>query len=147
MGPGGEHGVHALVRGPNGHVWTVVGNHIDVPEQILTRDRYRDWQEDLILPRMWDPNGHAVGHLAPAGQVLRIDPDTLEWERVAGGFRNSYDLAFHHDGSLFTYDADMELGHRNSVVSIAPSGGGGSLEATRVGVAEMRSGPTGSPMR
>lgn len=108
MGPGGEHGVHALVRGPDGHVWTVVGNHIDVPEQILTRDRYRDWQEDLILPRMWDPNGHAVGHLAPAGQVLRIDPDTLEWERVAGGFRNSYDLAFHHDGSLFTYDADME---------------------------------------
>ncbi len=108
MGPGGEHGVHALVRGPDGDVWTVVGNHIDVPESLLTRDRYRHWQEDLILPRLWDPNGHAVGHLAPAGQVLRIDPKTLEWERVAGGFRNSYDLAFHHDGSLFTYDADME---------------------------------------
>ena len=108
MGPGGEHGVHALVRGPDGAVWTVVGNHIDVPQQLLTRDRYRNWQEDLILPRLWDPNGHAVGHMAPAGQVLRIDPDTLEWERVAGGFRNSYDLAFHHDGSLFTYDADME---------------------------------------
>lgn len=108
MGPGGEHGVHALVRGPDGHVWTVVGNHIHVPQELLTRDRYRNWQEDLILPRIWDPNGHAVGYKAPAGQILRIDPRTLEWERVAGGFRNSYDLAFHHDGSLFTYDADME---------------------------------------
>ncbi|MEC9476538.1 MAG: family 16 glycoside hydrolase [Planctomycetota bacterium] len=108
MGPGGEHGVHALVRGPDGHVWTVVGNHITVPQEILTRDRYRDWQEDLIVPRLWDPNGHAVGYMAPAGQILRIDPKTLEWERVAGGLRNSYDLAFHHDGSLFTYDADME---------------------------------------
>ncbi|MGE4632986.1 MAG: family 16 glycoside hydrolase [Planctomycetota bacterium] len=108
MGPGGEHGVHALVRGPDGFVWTVVGNHIDVPESLLTRDRYRNWQEDLVVERIWDPNGHAVGHLAPAGQILRIDPDTLEWERVAGGLRNSYDLAFHHDGSLFTYDADME---------------------------------------
>ncbi len=108
MGPGGEHGVHALVRGPDGFVWTVVGNHIDVPEQLLTRDRYRDWQEDLIVERLWDPNGHAVGRIAPAGQILRIDPATLEWERVAGGLRNSYDLAFHHDGSLFTYDSDME---------------------------------------
>ncbi|MGE4618458.1 MAG: family 16 glycoside hydrolase [Planctomycetota bacterium] len=108
LGPGGEHGVHALVRGPDGNVWTVVGNHIRVPQELLTRDRYRDWQEDLILPRLWDPNGHAVGYLAPAGQILKIDPETLEFERVAGGLRNSYDLAFHHDGSLFTYDADME---------------------------------------
>ncbi len=108
MGPGWEHGVHALEMGPAGHVWTVVGNHIIVPEEIITRDRYRRWQEDMIVPRMWDPSGHAVGYLAPAGQVLRIDPKTREWERVAGGFRNPYDIAFHHDGALFTYDADME---------------------------------------
>ena len=108
MGPGWEHGVHALEMGPDGQVWTVVGNHIIVPEEILDRDRYRRWQEDLIVPRMWDPSGHAVGYLAPAGQILKIDPKTREWERVAGGFRNPYDIAFHHGDALFTYDADME---------------------------------------
>ena len=56
--------------------------------------------------------GNTCSGKSSAGQILRIDPDTLEWERVAGGLRNSYDLAFHHDGSLFTYDADMDIMHR-----------------------------------
>jgi putative heme-binding domain-containing protein len=57
---------------------------------------------------MWDPNGHAVGCMAPGGYLVRTDPDGKEWEMFCGGFRNQYDAAFNAEGELFTYDSDME---------------------------------------
>ena len=54
-------------------------------------------------------NGHNTGVLAPGGWVCKIDPDGKQWELVAAGFRNPYDLAFNRVGELFTYDADMEM--------------------------------------
>lgn len=107
-GSGSEHGNHGLVLGEDGWIYTVVGNYVKVPEGLTTGDAYRDYAEDLIVERLWDPNGHAVGKVSPAGQVLRYHPGENRWQRLAGGFRNPYDLTFHHDGELFTYDADME---------------------------------------
>ncbi|HIA28333.1 MAG TPA: DUF1080 domain-containing protein, partial [Planctomycetes bacterium] len=107
-GSGSEHGNHGLVLGPDGWIYMVVGNYVKLPEDLTEEDAYRDYAEDLVVDRMWDPNGHALGKVSPAGQVLRYHPDGNRWQRVAGGFRNPYDLAFHHDGELFTYDADME---------------------------------------
>lgn len=104
---GGEHGNHAVVLTPDKEgIFMVGGNHADLAE--VTRSRVRGWQEDLLLPRMWDANGHARGRLAPGGWVTRLDPKTQEQELICIGFRNQYDVALNRFGDLFTYDADME---------------------------------------
>ncbi len=104
----GEHGPHALVLSPNGQkIYFACGNHTPTPKF----DRSRDplvWQEDQLLPRMWDANGHARGIMAPGGFIARCNPDGSDLELVASGFRNEYDFAFNQNGEMFTYDADME---------------------------------------
>ncbi|MCA9087471.1 MAG: c-type cytochrome, partial [Planctomycetaceae bacterium] len=66
------------------------------------------WDEDLLLPRQWDANGHARGVIAPGGWIAKTDPDGKTWEIFSVGYRNPYDMAFNADGELFAYDADME---------------------------------------
>jgi putative heme-binding domain-containing protein len=130
---GGEHGPHNILLTPDGKRLAIVcGNHTKVPFRIesgtepqtmggiratqrraeLAADgRSRlpaNWDEDQIIPRMWDANGHAVGILAPGGYVAITDPDGKRWELWSGGYRNPYDMAFNADGELFVYDADME---------------------------------------
>lgn len=104
----GEHGPHAVVLAPDGKsIYVCAGNHTDLPtmEQSTV---LRNWQEDLLLPRMWDARGHAVGRLAPGGWIARTDPEGKEFELVSVGYRNEYDIGFNGDGELFTYDSDME---------------------------------------
>jgi putative heme-binding domain-containing protein len=104
----GEHGYHAVVAGPDGMIYVMNGNHTKVPEGISPDSQHRNYQEDHLLPRQWDGNGHAVGILAPGGHVLRTDPDGKKWELLLGGFRNSYDFDFNAAGEMFTFDSDME---------------------------------------
>jgi putative heme-binding domain-containing protein len=105
---GGEHGPHAIVLGPDNMLYIMNGNHTKVPEGISPHSPFRNYQEDLLLPRMWDAGGHAVGVLAPGGYVVRTDAEGKEWELFCAGFRNAYDLDFNSDGELFTFDSDME---------------------------------------
>jgi putative heme-binding domain-containing protein len=104
----GEHGYHAIVAGPDGMMYVMNGNHTRVPEGITPDSPHRNYQEDLLLPRQWDANGHAVGILAPGGYVVRTDPNGREWELLLAGFRNSYDFDFNENGEMFTFDSDME---------------------------------------
>jgi len=104
----GEHGPHAIVLSPDGKsLYVCAGNHTDLPNVEESRVP-RNWQEDQLLPRMWDAGGHAVGKMAPGGWVCKTDPEGKTFELVSSGFRNEFDLAFNPDGELFTYDADME---------------------------------------
>jgi putative heme-binding domain-containing protein len=105
---GGEHGPHAVVLGPDDRLWIVGGNHTRLPEPIDSYRRPKNWAEDILLPRIEDPNGHAVGIRAPAGWVVSTDRDAQHWELFACGFRNAYDIAFDLEGELFTFDSDME---------------------------------------
>ncbi len=130
---GGEHGPHAVRLSPDGKsLYVIGGNHTLPPfdlernanpqtmggprkEQLKTKapggmaSRLpTNWDEDLLLPRQWDANGHAVGILAPGGWVAQTDPEGMGWEIVSSGYRNQYDMAFNADGELFVYDADME---------------------------------------
>ncbi len=104
----GEHGYHAVVEGPDKMIYVMNGNHTKLPEGISTNSPHKNYQEDFLLPRMWDANGHAVGILAPGGQLLRTDPEGKQWELLLAGFRNSYDFAFSPEGEIFTFDSDME---------------------------------------
>ncbi|NBV87315.1 MAG: heme-binding protein, partial [Verrucomicrobia bacterium] len=86
------------------------------------------WGEDLLLPRMWDANGHAKGILAPGGYIAKIDPDGKNLEIYCYGFRNEFDFTFNINGDLFSYDADMEwdIGtpwYRPTRINLANSGG------------------------
>ncbi len=105
---GGEHGPHSLVLSPDGKsIYFANGNHTDLPTN-LNQSRPVRWDEDHLLPRMWDARGHAKGKYAPGGYVGRMDPDGKNVELFALGFRNQFDIAFDQNGELFTYDSDME---------------------------------------
>lgn len=130
---GGEHGPHALRLSPDGKsIYLICGNHTlppadairNSPTQTMGGIRSQvlhaelppgytsritpNWDEDQLLPRQWDANGHAVGILAPGGWIAKTDPDGKTWELVSIGYRNPYDMDFNDDGELFAYDADME---------------------------------------
>lgn len=105
---GGEHGVHGITLSPDGKsIFFVCGNHTDLPPHIAINHTVA-MGEDHLTPRMWDPNGHAKGILAPGGYICRTQPDGSNLELFAGGFRNQYDIAFDANGELFSYDSDME---------------------------------------
>ena len=130
---GGEHGPHALRLSLDGKsIYVDAGNHTPLPFEVklntkpqtmggirseqlratlpdgVTSRLVPNWDEDLLLPRLWDAGGHAVGILAPGGWIAKTDPDGKTWEVVSSGYRNQYDFAFNADGEMFAYDADME---------------------------------------
>ncbi|OAI55529.1 heme-binding protein [Verrucomicrobiaceae bacterium SCGC AG-212-N21] len=107
---GGEHGPHSLTLSPDGkRIFFACGNHTKLPENMeLSRAAMGLWDEDHVLPRMWDARGHARGILAPGGYICSMDPEGKSIELFCLGFRNEFDLAFDLNGELFTYDSDME---------------------------------------
>lgn len=149
---GGEHGPHNILLSPDGtRLFVICGNHTKLPfapkdvtppqtmggirESQRTIELGKDgssrlpasWDEDVIIPRMWDANGHATGILAPGGYIASTDPDGKTWELWSAGYRNPYDFAFNADGEIFAYDADMEWDfgtpwYRPTRVSHATSG-------------------------
>lgn len=109
-GGNGEHGAHALVLGPDGRsIYIAHGNSTPLIEGVDAQSPYRNYGEDILIPRVMDPVATFFDKLkAPYGQILRTDESGTRWELFAGGFRNQYDIDFNADGELFTYDSDME---------------------------------------
>ena len=108
-GGGGEHGAHALVLGPDNKIYLTHGNATPLIDGIDPQSPYRNYAEDLLVPRVMDPVATFFDNLkTPYGHILRTDENGAKWELVAGGFRNAYDIDFNEAGELFTYDSDME---------------------------------------
>ncbi len=108
-GTPGEHGAHQIALGPDGMMYIVLGNHVQLDAPINPTSPYRfTYEGDLVKPRREDPSGHAAGMKAPGGTVVRIDLRTKAIDIVAGGLRNAYDLAFHPNQGLYVQDSDME---------------------------------------
>jgi putative heme-binding domain-containing protein len=118
-----EHGPHAVLNGPDGAFYVVNGNHswpkiaflaansplLRWPHGQMGPDQDQPGSnEDTLLPRLNDANGHATNIRAPGGCIWRIDPDGKNPAIVACGFRNAFDAAFRLNGELFTFDSDME---------------------------------------
>ncbi len=104
----GEHGPHAIALGPDGRLYYNNGNHAHLKPPIDPASPVNIAYEGELLPHYNDSGGHAVGIMAPGGEILRSDDDGKTWKRVVAGFRNEYDFAFNTDGELFTFDSDME---------------------------------------
>ena len=103
---GGEHGAHSIVLSPDGKsLYLIVGNQSTLTRTDASRVPFA-WSEDNLIPRI--PTGFMDGSMAPQGWIARTDPDGKQWELIATGMRNPFDLAFNREGELFTYDADME---------------------------------------
>ncbi|MDB6072140.1 MAG: heme-binding protein [Verrucomicrobiales bacterium] len=104
----GEHGPHAVIPSPDGQsLYVVAGNFTKTPDPDTFRPA-KLWAEDQLITRMTDAGGHDPHIMAPAGWIAKTDLDGKAWELVSMGFRNTYDIAFNHDGELFAYDSDME---------------------------------------
>ena len=106
----GEHGPHAIMRGPDGALYYNNGNHAHIREPIIDPKSpvNEHFREGELLPHYNDSRGHAAGIMAPGGEILRSRDYGKTWDRVVAGFRNEYDFSFNRDGELFTFDSDME---------------------------------------
>ena len=106
---GYEHSAHSIIQTEDGKgLYLVSGNHSRVPKGVGSLQP-PVWDLDSLLPAMNDPQGHAVGVLAPGGWICRISPDGKDWTMVSSGFRNCVDIAINREGELFTYDSDLEF--------------------------------------
>ncbi|MDF1800806.1 MAG: hypothetical protein P1V81_16645, partial [Planctomycetota bacterium] len=116
--PYSEHGAHGVRLAPDGSLYLVLVNSASGPlpmggrpAPVLDLTPTAHVQEDVLLPRIWDPRGHAHGIMAPGGELWKFDADGTHWTRVSVGMRNAYDIAVSKSGDVFTYDSDMEWDH------------------------------------
>ncbi len=105
---GGEHGAHAVVVGPDGSVYVVVGNQSAFSDAAGRASGYWAGDEGRLLPPYMDPLGFGAKIRYPGGFVARVDLEKRTWQYVAVGIRNAYDLAFDNNGYMFAVDSDME---------------------------------------
>jgi putative heme-binding domain-containing protein len=119
----GEHGPHAVLHGPDGKLYLVIGNHAHAqPKSLASNSPLTRWPtggmgpdqgqpnttEDVLLPRLNDAHGHAANIRAPGGTIWRCDLDGSNFALVTCGFRNHFDAVFGPNNELFTFDSDME---------------------------------------
>lgn len=111
---GSDHGVHAILKTPDGKgLYLVTGNNAVLKEGTKAGAAESSpvamlWGDDHLLPRMPDGRGHNRHVMAPGGIIYRLDPEGKNMEIFASGFRNIFDAGLNREGELFTYDADME---------------------------------------
>jgi putative heme-binding domain-containing protein len=91
----GGHGRNDLALGPDGLVYMIHGDDVDLPTGTLKRT-------PPIVPDLMPGANLTHGHL------IRANRDGKHWELVAAGLRNPYGVDFNADGEAFTYDADAE---------------------------------------
>ena len=84
------HGRNDLALGPDGMIYSIHGDAVDLPRQAT----------DLTSPYR--------DRRAREGHLLRIDPSTGGAQLLAAGLRNPFGIDFSSTGDVFTYDADAE---------------------------------------
>jgi len=104
-----EHGPHGLTVGPDGRLYAILGNFAQPDESLVNPDSPLNVNYEGNYPEsIPNPLRFGNGYGAPAGTIIRADAAIDNWSRLAGGFRNAYDLTFNRHAEIFTYDADMD---------------------------------------
>ncbi len=85
----GEHGAHALRKGPDGWLYLVGGNDTG-----FTSKQFNSLNSPIKKTE--------------GGAIIRFSPDGKTFEALSCGFRNPYDFDFNWRGDIFTYDSDTE---------------------------------------
>lgn len=135
---GTGHGRNGMALGPDGKIYIACGNNVLVPKDRNPKSPYLREDQGRLLPCYWNEFLFDSDVVPPCGWVGRFDKDGNNWETVAGGFRNPYDLAFNEEGDLFTYDADMEWDvgapwyRPTTVVHVVPGGEYGWRQGSNV---------------
>ena len=94
--PGGVgHGRNDLALGPDGMIYSIHGDSVDVPTDFT--DKTSPFRENRRGVQMHE------------GHVIRTDRDGKTWELLTAGLRNPFGIDFNSDGEMFTYDADDEF--------------------------------------
>ena len=94
--PGGVgHGRNDLALGPDGWIYSIHGDAVDVPGTNIL-DHTSPFREARR------------GQKTSEGYLLRLDRDGQNCELLCGGLRNPFGVAFNPAGDAFTYDADAE---------------------------------------
>lgn len=107
-GGGVGHGRNHLRLGPDGMIYMVHGNSVELPDKLKVDSPYRNQREDQLIPNPWDNDWHRRDGRVPTGHILRTDKEGSFFELVAAGMRNQLDLDFNREGEAFVYEADME---------------------------------------
>ncbi|NOT30541.1 MAG: DUF1080 domain-containing protein, partial [Planctomycetes bacterium] len=106
-----EHGPHAVVASyPDEALYVIGGYEVAPPAEALAA-----WGASFLpvgrLPlasQRVELTEFELAQQGATGWVARTDRDGKEWELVAVGLRNAYDLAFDRLGQLYAFDSDME---------------------------------------
>lgn len=94
--PGGlGHGRNDLAVGPDGWIYAIQGDSVDVPEAGV-RDLTSPLRDSRRGPRQQE------------GRLIRTNPEGTEWDLVCTGLRNPYGIDVNAAGDVFTWDADNE---------------------------------------
>jgi putative heme-binding domain-containing protein len=111
----GDHGPHAIRRGPDGSVMLLVGNNTyvgapPVNDDAVDKENSPGWnnvRERQFLPQFNDPRFGNSTRTGVHATVWRLQRDN-RFALFYSGMRNPYDFAFNLAGEAFTFDSDME---------------------------------------
>jgi len=125
-GPNHDHGLHSFTPGPDGKLYTAVGNA--GPHLVTDRDGWTLRSGSVYVgggEHIADNKPGLVsddGRVWVGGLVLRVDPDGSGLEVMAHNFRNPYEVAVDSYGDMFTADNDDD-GNRSCRTTWVMEGG------------------------
>jgi hypothetical protein len=110
----GDHGPHAIRRGPDGSIMFLIGNNTyvgsrtpdgQVNDAAVDTERSPNWnnvEERQFLPQFNDPRFGNSTRIGVHATVWRLQPDN-KYSLFFSGMRNPYDFAFNLAGEAFTF--------------------------------------------
>ena len=143
----GDHGPHAIRRGPDGSIMFLIGNNTyvgsrsadgQVNDDAVDTDSSPNWnnvEERQFLPQFNDPRFGNSTRTGVHATVWRLQPNG-KYSLFFSGMRNPYDFAFNLAGEAFTFDSDMEWDvnapwyREVRTVHMVPGGDGGYRNGT-----------------